>query len=159
MSRTSTANEQHATSAHSTDEARLHEVHRGMFALDLANAFIGEMEIDDPREVELTQGDVLIAAQHLAETVGPLCWEGFDPADFFRCIDYMRPRELEGVGLRLMGFYGWMVLRGVVDPGPGLRILAALRDAAPPSNILSDLYRCAELQLHAMLKGIKRRPN
>jgi hypothetical protein len=159
MSRTSTASAQSTPDARSTPDAELHEVHRGMFALDLANAFIAEMEIDDPREVELTQGDVLIAAQHLAETVGPLRWEGFDPADFFRCIDYMQPRDLEGVGLRLMGFYGWMVLRDVVDPGPGLRILAALRDAAPPSNILSDLYRCAELQLHAMLKGIRRRPN
>jgi len=114
--------------------------------------------VTDPREIELTRGDVLLVAQHLYETVGPLRWERFTPRPYFRRIAYLGRREREGVGLRLMGFFGWLIFRGLLEPTAGLSILAGLRAAAPRSPILADFHRCAEQQIRAALRRARETP-
>lgn len=123
--------------------------------LDLVRQFIEEMEITEPEEIALTQSDVLMAGEYLYETGShrpgaASRWEAFTPRGFYRCIDDMSRPQRVGVGLRLMGFFGWLVFRDLIRPRRGLQILAQLRAAAPRSSILANLHRCAELQIRGL---------
>jgi hypothetical protein len=123
--------------------------------LDLVRQFIEEMEVTEPEEIELTQSDVLMTGEYLHETGSPRPgaasrWEAFTPRGFYRCIDHMPRRQRVGVGLRLMGFFGWLVFRDLIRPRRGLQILTQLRDAAPRSPILANLHRCAEQQIRGL---------
>jgi hypothetical protein len=137
---------------HNLAEDLLPELDPHAATLDLVRQFIEEMEITEPEEIALTQSDVLMAGEYLYETGSHRAgatsrWEAFMPWGFFRAIDHMSPHQRMGVGLRLMGFFSWLVFRDLVRPQRGLQILARLRDAAPGSPILANLYRCAERQI------------
>lgn len=129
----------------------LPEVHRGSTALELAEAFLFEMGVGDPDEAKETRETILLAAEHLVETAGPGHWGEFDVADFFDCVSFLPPRKREGIGLMLVGFFGWMFLRGFIGADQCERISSGLRDQNPSSSIIGDLV----LQTESLIEVVR----
>lgn len=125
------------------------ETNRGMglTALELVEAFVEETGTDDPEEAEITRDAVMLAGEYIAEVVGPARWELFDGGGFFKRVAFMSPRDQEGLGLALMGFYGWMIFSGRLDPGDGLEVMGTIRSQFPDSKIIEGLYRTTEPML------------
>ena len=121
------------------EEVSFEHLHPGMPAMTLADEFLEMMGGKHPKDVEITRTAVLLAAQHLADTTGPLTWPRFGAAGFFRKIEFMSSHEQIGIGLALLGFYGWMVFAGLVPADPGLTIIEEITRAAPESPILVRL--------------------
>ncbi|MCG8418377.1 MAG: hypothetical protein MJE77_10585 [Proteobacteria bacterium] len=124
-----------------TEWSMFEDLHPGTPALTLADAFLYTVGCKDPEETERTRSVILIAAEHLAETTGPLTWERFKVAEFFRKIAFMSEHEQVGVALTLVGFYGWMIFEGLIGGPDGLSIMDAVATTSPPSDVLRDFYR------------------
>ena len=119
-------------------------IDRSMSALELADAFISSAGVaGDPDEVERTQNAVMLAAEHVAETAEPGSWEEFDAVDFFRKIDFLSDHEREGIALSLMGFFGWMGMTLLMQPGIAM---AALESTAKvvSTNICNTFLESAK---------------
>ena len=129
------------------NEELLIKPRRPMPALDLAEAFLEDMPVSDAQQEARTRNAVLMAGEHLAETVGPGQWEGFDAAVYFRQIDFYTPREQEEIGLTLMGFFGWLFFAELLHPERCLRILDAIRQQFPDSMPIQNLYAATEPML------------
>lgn len=127
---------------------------RSMPALDLAEAFLEDMPVGDARQEAHTRNAVLMAGEHLAETVGPGQWEGFDAAVFFRQIDFYAPREQEEVALTLMGFFGWLFFAELLHPERCLDILDAIGQQFPESSPVQSLYTATEPMLQSVLAEV-----
>jgi len=121
------------------EEIDLESLHCGSPALTLANAFLQMMGTSE-EEIEHTQSTILMAGEHLAETTGPGTWDKFQVAQFFGKVNFMSEHEKLGIGLVLIGFFGWMTMGELVSDDAALEIISGIVDCAPPSEILTQLY-------------------
>lgn len=111
---------------------------RGLSAVSLAGACMEDLET--PRdEAERFVEAVLLAAEHVAEVAGPGEWEAFDGPLFQRQIGHMSPRDQEGVGICLAGFFTWMGALGLLAAEDGMRVLEALAEGQAGSAIVPAL--------------------
>ena len=111
-------------------------------ALELADAFLEERgEMADEEEVAMTRSAMMMAGEFLAETAGPCRWEALNVAEFYRRIDHLPHRQLEGTVLTLLGVYIWMCLRGALHVSSGLAIAEDLTNLFPGSEPIQGLWR------------------
>ncbi len=122
-------------------EKTIQQLHSGTSALELAEVFISLMSSPDYEEVDRHRQAVMLAAEYIAETAGPAQWRAFDAEGFFPRIDFMAPRDQHGLALALMGFYGWLVFEGLLEPKVGLEIMSAIAGRFPTSALLNDFLQ------------------
>ena len=115
------------------------QLHPGLPALTLADAFLQMTDCEDPVEATHTRSAVLLVAEHLADTTGPLTWEEMEVAEFFRRIDFMPDDEKVGIAVVAVGFYGWMIFAGLIGGSEGMAVIQEIIDKAPESEILDQL--------------------
>lgn len=123
------------------DDDLVLDLHCQSPALTLAEAFLCEVGAADEAEEERTREVILVAGEHLAETAGPGRWELFDAESFFAKISFESGRDRIGAGLILVGFFGWLFLRGLIPAARCLEIVGSVREHAPESEILVGLHR------------------
>lgn len=118
-------------------------LHPGLPALTLADAFLLATGCPDRQIAEKTRSAVLMAAEHLYETTGPLTWTEMTVESFFAKIRHLSDHEQIGVALHLTGFYGWMISENLIPLGDGLDVMEALKNTAPRSRLLAELWQRA----------------
>lgn len=121
------------------DRGILENLHHDTPAADLVAEFLKETRCKDESEAKNTQSVVLMTADYLSLTTGPLTWGQFQVKDFFARIASMDEEQRICIGLVLMGFYGWLIFAGIVSAGDGLGVIQNVRDAAPRSELLRML--------------------
>jgi len=117
------------------------EVHRGMPAMTLAEAFMDTMHISDEDERAEAMDAILCAGQLIAELDGPGRWEAFDAAEYVGRIGFMGRGEIIGHLFSLAGFFGWMGILSLMEAESSARILREIAESSPPEPILQSFCR------------------
>lgn len=110
------------------------DVHRGMPALELADAFIADTTGTD--DAERTRAVILCAAELIADRGAPGRWESFDAAAYRGRVDFLDEHALVGEFLVLAGFIGWLTLVDLMARGDAVAILEDLAAAGPRVDLL-----------------------
>lgn len=113
--------------------------HRGMAALDLAEAFLVEYCEFDRDEANQVRTTILDAALLISELSGPGHWEAFDAREYVQRIDFRPPHAIVGECLHLAGFFGWLALSGLMELTRAGHILRDIKAAVPHEPLLHGL--------------------
>jgi len=110
--------------------------------LTLAEAFCECIQADGD-EVEAVRSLLLCAGTDLAQTVGIGGWADLDVSGFLDRFAWDDDEQRGSAAIRLMAFYGWLELLGLLDPDAMKRQLQAIAGAAPREPVILDY--CAQL--------------
>jgi len=127
----------------SFDEEMLLDLMPTTPVMTLAQAFAACTDAD-AEESEEIQSLLLCAGQELYQTVGIGRWTEMDIDGFLARMFFRDEDEEMFAALRLMGFYGWMQVVGLIDPTGMKRQVRAIAEVAPPHPALENL--CARLE-------------
>lgn len=101
----------------------------------LASAFVAATGEDKEAIVEL----LTYASRQLQASGHPGAWHRFDAKTFFASRDAGRHARV-GMAMRLLGFFHWLWLVGLVEDTHASSISAATLAAAPDATLLDDLH-------------------
>lgn len=125
------------------DEAQLASLSLTAPVLTLANAFCEWLKAAGD-EAEEVRSMLLCAGTDLAQTVGSGRWADLEVGGFLDRFAWDDERRRGAAAIQLMGFYGWLEILGLLEPGAMKRQVQAIAGAAPGDPAIRDY--CAHLQ-------------
>ena len=120
---------------------RLSDGQTGLSALELADEFLSDNGVADLEQQRDMQQTIMLAAETLADTVGPGQWGGFDAGEHFRRLVSFHPLEQVMAASVLMGFFSWLFACRYLDAETATRIVAGVAEAGPRGEGLTETCR------------------